>query len=212
MGKNLDSKCKQCRRIGEKLFLKGDRCSSPKCAMVKRSYPPGFHGPKQTRKRSTDYGLQLTEKQKAKKIYGLTEKQFRISFDKVQGRGGEVGDNFLRYLESRLDNVIYRAGFADSRAQARQIVNHGHFMIDDKKAAIPSHQVKPGQVITVKKKALNSKYFRDLLEKLKNPKDDQKSWLAVDTKKLSIKILHEPRKQDLPSNIKTNMIIEFYSK
>lgn len=211
MGKNLESKCKQCRRIGEKMFLKGERCASTKCAMVKRNYPPGFHGPK-GRKRSSDYGLQLTEKQKAKKLYGLTEDQFRISFAKIQKRGGDVGNNFLAYLEMRLDNVIYRAGFAPSRAQARQLVNHGHFQINDRKVSIPSYQVKVGQIIKIKKSSKANRYFRDLPEKLKNFAGDQKSWLATDVKELSTKVLHEPKQQDLPSNIKTHMIIEFYSK
>lgn len=211
MGKNLESKCKQCRRIGEKLFLKGERCSSPKCAMVKRNYPPGFHGPK-GRKRTTDYGLQLLEKQKAKKLYGLTEDQFKISFNKIQAKGGNVGDNFLSYLEMRLDNTIYRAGLAPSRAQARQLVNHGHFQINDRKVSIPSYQVKIGQIIKIRKSSKENRYFRDLPEKLKNFSADQKSWLATDIKELSVKVLHEPKQNDLPLNIKTFMIIEFYSK
>ncbi len=211
MGKNLESKCKQCRRIGEKMFLKGERCSSTKCAMVKRNYPPGPHGPK-GRKRSSDYGLQLTEKQKAKKLYGLTEDQFRISFAKIQKKGGNVGDNFLSYLEMRLDNVVYRAGLAPSRALARQLVNHGHFQVNDRKVSIPSYQVKIGQIIKIKKSSKANRYFRDLPEKLKNFAGDQKSWLATDVKELSVKVLHEPKQQDLPSNIKTHMIIEFYSK
>lgn len=211
MGKNLDSKCKQCRRIGEKLFLKGERCSSAKCAMVKRNYPPGFHGPK-GRKRTTDYGLQLAEKQKAKKLYGLSEDQFKISFNKIQTKGGNVGDNFLSYLEMRLDNVIYRAGLAPSRAQARQLVNHGHFKVNDKKVSIPSYQVKIGHVISIRKSSKDNKYFRDLPEKLKSFASDQKSWLSTDVKELSVKVLHDPKQVDLPSNIKTFMIIEFYSK
>lgn len=211
MGKNLESKCKQCRRIGEKLFLKGERCSSPKCAMVKRNYPPGFHGPK-GRKRTTDYGLQLLEKQKAKKLYGLTEDQFKISFNKIQAKGGNVGDNFLSYLEMRLDNTIYRAGLAPSRAQARQLVNHGHFQINDRKVSIPSYQVKIGQIIKIRKSSKENRYFRDLPEKLKNFSADQKSWLSTDIKELSVKVLHEPKQNDLPLNIKTFMIIEFYSK
>jgi small subunit ribosomal protein S4 len=211
MGKNLDAKCKQCRRIGEKLFLKGERCFSTKCAMVKRNYAPGPHGPK-GKKRLSDYGLQLNEKQKARKSYGLNESQFRISFAKVQKKGGDVGSNFLRYLEMRLDNVIYRSGLASSRSQARQLVNHGHFMVNDRKVNIPSYQVKIGQVIRVKKTSRADKHFRDLPEKLKNLAADQKSWLALDAKDLSVKVLHEPRTQDLPLNIKTHMIIEFYSK
>ncbi|MFA5644007.1 MAG: 30S ribosomal protein S4 [Patescibacteria group bacterium] len=211
MGKNLDSKCKQCRRIGEKLFLKGERCLSTKCAMVKRNYPPGFHGPK-GKKRSSDYGLQLNEKQKTKKMYGLNENQFRTSFNKVQKKGGDVGPNFLRHLEMRLDSLIYRAGFASSRSLARQLVNHGHFSVNDRKVDVPSYQAKIGQIIKIKKSSKNNKYFRDLPEKLKNLSPELKSWLAVDIKELSAKVLHEPRPQDLPSNVKTHMIIEFYSK
>jgi small subunit ribosomal protein S4 len=211
MGKNLDSKCKQCRRIGEKLFLKGERCSSPKCAMVKRNYPPGFHGPK-GKKRSSDYGLQLNEKQKAKKMYGLSEDQFKLTFNKVQAKGGDIGNNFLKALEMRLDNVVYRSGIGSSRTQARQLVNHGHIIVNDRKVNIPSYQVKIGQIIKVKKSCQKNKYFRDLPEKLKTLAPEQKSWLAVDTKDLSLKVLHEPKQQDLPLNIKTHMIIEFYSK
>lgn len=211
MGKILDPKCKQCRRIGEKLLLKGERCFSAKCAMVKRNYPPGFHGPK-GKKRSSDYGLQLNEKQKARKYYGLSESQFKISFDKVQRKGGDIGTNFLKTLEMRLDNVIYRAGFAPSRALARQLVNHGHFKINDRKVNIPSYQVKIGQVIGLKKRSVNSKYFKMLPEKLKGEMSEQKSWLKTDAKELTIKVLHEPRNQDLPLNIKTHMIIEYYSK
>jgi len=211
MGKELDSKCKQCRRIGEKMFLKGERCSSAKCAMVKRNYPPGFHGPK-GKKRSSDYGLQLNEKQKARKMYGLSEKQFVLSFNKIQKKGGDVGNNFLKCLEMRLDNVIYRSGMASSRTQARQLVNHGHFSINDRTVDIPSYQVKSGQVIKAKKSSKQNKHFRDLPERLKNLAPEQKSWLNLDIKDLSIKILHEPQQKDLPSNIKTYMIIEFYSK
>ncbi|HPT08090.1 MAG TPA: 30S ribosomal protein S4 [bacterium] len=211
MGKTLDSKCKQCRRIGEKLFLKGERCSSPKCAMVKRNYPPGFHGPK-GKKRSSDYGLQLNEKQKTKKMYGITEKQFRLSFDKIQKKGGDIGNNFIKYLEMRLDNVIYRSGLAGSRTQARQLVNHGHFSINDRTVNIPSYQVKSGQIIKIKKSSKKNRYFVNLPEKLKTLAPEQKSWLGLDAKELSVKVLHEPQQQDLPSNIKTYMIIEFYSK
>ncbi len=211
MGKNLDSKCKQCRRIGEKLFLKGERCFSAKCAMVKRNYPPGFHGPK-GKKRSSDYGLQLNEKQKIKKIYGLNEGQFKLSFSKVQKKGGDVGNNFLSYLEMRLDNAVYRAGLASSRSQARQLVNHGHFTVNGRGVDIPSYQTKIGQIIKIKKNSRDNKHFKDLPEKLKSLTSDQKSWLAVDVKDLSAKVLHTPSINDLPSNSKIHMIIEFYSK
>lgn len=211
MGKILDAQCKQCRRIGEKLFLKGERCSSSKCAMVKRNYPPGFHGPK-GKKRSSDYGLQLNEKQKARRFYGLTEKQFKLSFDQVQRKGGEVGLNLLKSLEARLDNVVYRSGLAPSRSQARQLVNHGHFSVNDRKVDIPSYRVKSGQIVKVKKSSRQNRYFNSLPERLKTLAPEQKSWLSLDPKDLSVKVLHEPQLSDLPANIKTNMIIEFYSK
>ncbi|MFA5753802.1 MAG: 30S ribosomal protein S4 [Patescibacteria group bacterium] len=209
MGRNLDNKCKQCRRSGEKLFLKGDRCSSPKCAMVKRNYIPGVHGQK-GRKRLSDYGLQLAEKQKAKKFYGLQEKQFRLTFEKAANKTGDAGKNFLRDLEMRLDNVVYRLGWATSRSQARQLVNHGHFTVNSRKADIPSFSVKVGQVIKIKKSSQGNRYFKNLGEKLK--KADRPSWLNFDTSDLSAKILHEPKDLDLPQNLNVQVIIEYYSK
>ncbi len=209
MGRNIDNKCKQCRRVGEKLFLKGERCLGPKCAMVKRNYVPGFHGPKM-RRRVSDYGQQLAEKQKAKKMYGLMEKQFRLTFDKANKKAGDTGKNFLSMLEMRLDNVIYRSGYATSRALARQLVNHGHFTLDDKKATIPSMLVKEGQVIKVKRVIQNSAYFRNNKERI--AKADRPSWLNFNAEDLSTKILHEPKESDLPQNISAQVIIEFYSK
>ncbi len=209
MGRNIDSKCKQCRRVGEKLFLKGERCSTPKCAMIKRNYAPGFHGPK-GRKRLSDYGLQLQEKQKAKKYYGLLEKQFQLTFAKASKKQGDAGKNFFRLLEMRLDNTIFRLGLASSRSQARQMVNHGHFTVNDRKANIPSFIVKVGQIIKIKKSSRNNRYFKNLEEKLK--KADRSSWLSFDVKDLSAKVLHEPKDEDLPQNINVQMIIEYYSK
>jgi len=210
MGRNLDSKCKQCRRIGEKLFLKGERCYTPKCAMVKRNYAPGFHGPKVYKKRLSDYGLQLAEKQKAKKFYGLLEKQFRLTFEKAAKQSGDAGKNFLRALEMRLDNVIYRSGWATSRALARQLVNHGHFIVNERKTDIPSFKVKAGQVIKIKKTSQNLSYFRNVQEKLK--KADRPSWLNFEVNDFSLKILHEPSEADLPQNLNVQVIIEYYSK
>lgn len=209
MGRNIDNKCKQCRRIGEKLFLKGDRCSTPKCAMIKRNYAPGFHGPK-GHKRLSDYGLQLQEKQKAKKYYGLLEKQFRLTFAKASKKQGDAGKNFLRLLEMRLDNVIYRLGWASSRAQARQLVTHGHFTVNDVKTDIPSFTVKLGQVIKIRKSSRPNRFFKNLGEKLK--KAETPSWLNLEVKDLSAKALHEPKDTDLPQNINVQMIIEYYSK
>jgi len=209
MGRNLDSQCKLCRRAGEKLFLKGDRCFGPKCAIIKRNYTPGTDGTK-PRKRLSDYGTQLAEKQKAKRYYGLSEKQFRLTFEKASKKQGDAGKNFLRALERRLDNVIFRLGFAASRAQARQLVNHGHFHVNDRKADIPSFSVKEGQVIRIRKSSQNSPYFKNLGEQL--AKDDRPSWLHFDQKDLSAKILHDPKDEDLPQGINVQMIIEYYSK
>lgn len=209
MGRNIDNKCKQCRRVGEKLFLKGERCLSPKCAMVKRNYVPGFHGPKMRRKLS-DYGQQLVEKQKAKKLYGLMEKQFRLTFDKARKKTGDAGKNFLRMLEMRLDNVIYRLGYATSRAQARQLVNHGHFTLNGKKASTPSIIVKEGQEIKIKKSSIKGSYFRNNTERI--IKSERPGWLNFVSEDMSAKVLHEPKDLDLPQNINVQVIIEYYSK
>jgi len=209
MGRNIDNKCKQCRRAGEKLFLKGDRCYSPKCAIIKRNYAPGFHGPK-GHKRLSDYGSQLAEKQKAKKFYGLMEKQFSLIFQRAAKKSGDAGKNFLRALEMRLDNVVYRLGWATSRAAARQLVNHGHFTVNGRKADIASFEVKAGQVIKVKKSSQNSNYFKTISEKLK--KVNRPSWLNFDVSDLSAKVLHEPKDEDLPQNLNVQVIIEYYSK
>ena len=209
MGINLDSKCKQCRRAGEKLFLKGERCYTAKCAMVKRNYPPGVHGNK-NRRRLSDYGLQLAEKQKAKKFYGLLEKQFHLTFEKASRKAGDTGKNFLSTLEMRLDNVIYRTGWASSRSAARQLVNHGHFTVNGRKTDIPSFSVKPGQVIALRPKSQKSFYFKNRAEKML--KIDRPGWLNFTADDASVKILHEPQETDLPQNINTQVIIEYYSK
>lgn len=191
------------------MFFKGDRCQSPKCAMVKKNYPPGLHGPK-GRKRQTDYGLQLAEKQKAKKQYNLSEKQFRLTFEKARKQLGNTGETLLKLLELRLDNVVYRLGFASSRSQARQLVNHGHFMVNNKRADIPSLKVKSGDMIKVKGKSKNSKSLKNLAETLK--KQEVPGWLNLDAKELSGKVLHEPVMKDISINTNVQMIIEFYSR
>lgn len=209
MGKNLDPKCKQCRRLGQKLFLKGERCSSPKCSIIKRNYPPGMHGPKGGGKFS-EYALRLREKQKAKKEYGMLEDQFRLTFEKAKKQKGDSGTNFFKLLEKRLDNAVYRFGFASSRSQAREMVSHGHFLVNDKKVNIPSYQVKTGDVIKIKERSKKSKSFSSLPEKLK--KAETPGWLNLEVKEFSGKVLHDPKVEELKTNINIPMIVEFYSR
>ncbi len=209
MAKDLNAKCKLCRRAGEKLFLKGDRCFSQKCAIVKRNYPPGFHGPK-GQKRITDYGQQLKEKQKAKRQYNLMEKQFKITFEKARKQSGNIGENFVKLLEQRFDNAIYRIGFASSRAQARQMVNHGLFTINDKKVNIPSYTLTAGDVIAVKSNKKNLKIFKNLSEKLK--KKEIPGWINFDIKTMQAKILHLPDIKSVKPSFNVRVIVEYYSR
>ncbi len=209
MGKILDPKCKMCRRAGEKLMLKGDRCLTQKCAIIKRNYPPGFHGTK-GKKRLSDYGTQLYEKQKAKRTYGLLEKQFRLTYENAKKIKGDTGKNLMMLLEMRLDNAVFRTGLAASRALARQLVNHGHFTVNGKKVNIPSFQLKPGDLITVKISSRRNKHFKDLGDKYKQYVPP--SWMTVEPKELSVKILHQPIEIDIPANISPQAIVEFYSR
>lgn len=191
-------------------MLKGDRCATSKCAIVKRSYPPGMHGAKGRASRQSGYSVQLREKQKAKRIYNLTEKQFGLNFQKSVKQKGEAGENLMKMLETRLDNAVYRLGFAKSRAQARTLTNHGHFTVNGKKVNIPSCNVKTGDVIKIKKSSLKSKQFADISENLK--KIEIPGWLNLDAKDLSAKVLHQPMKENFESKINNQMIVEFYSK
>lgn len=209
MARNLDAKCRQCRRVGEKLFLKGERCFSAKCAIVKRNYPPGVHGGK-GRTRQTEYGLQLQEKQKAMKEYRLLEKQFRLTFERAQQLTGNAGENFFKLLESRLDNTVYRLGLSASRDLARQLVTHGHVLVNGKKVTIPSYRLKTGDVVKIKESSRRKKVFSNLGEKLK--KATLPSWLDLNAAELSGKVLHLPKETDLPQNINPQMIVEFYSR
>lgn len=209
MGRNLDPKCKQCRRVGEKMFLKGERCSGAKCALVKRNYPPGVHGGK-GRTRQTEYGLQLQEKQKAMKEYRLLEKQFHLTFLRAHHRAGNVADNFLSMLETRLDNTIYRLNFAPSRDMARQLITHGHVTVNGKKAAIPSFQVSINDIIAIKPGSSRKKVFAKLGETLKKAK--MPSWLYLNVGEMSGKVLNQPSAKDLTTNINSQMIVEFYSR
>lgn len=209
MGRNLKPQCKQCRREGEKLFLKGDRCFTSKCAIVKRNFVPGMHASK-GKPRLSGYGLQLREKQKAKKIYGILEKQFHNYYLKASKRVGNTADIFVQLLELRLDNIVYRAGLTESRRTARQLVNHGHFLINGKKCDIPSYQTKMGIKISIKPSFLKKKYWQEIPKSIE--KKDIPDWLKVDKKNLTIEIISLPKLSDLKQSIAMNLIIEYYSR
>lgn len=205
----IDSQCKKCRRAGEKLFLKGEKCNSPKCPIVKRNFPPGVHGSKGYQ-RLTNYGRQLKEKQKAKIIYGLREQQFRNYFIKALKKRGNTGEFLFQMLENRLDNTVYRLGFANSRSQARQLVNHGHFLVNNKKVDIPSYQVRTGDLINIREASKKSVSFQDLSQYL--AKKEMVSWLTLDAKELKGKVTGSPKLGEVEFNIDWRTIIEFYSK
>ena len=206
MSRYTEANCKLCRREGQKLFLKGERCYSSKCAIERRNYAPGQHG--QARKKQSEYGLQLREKQKAKRFYGMQETQFRNLFEKAAKKPGMTGENLLVLLETRLDNVVFRLGFASSRKEARQLVTHGHFTVNGKKADIPSMEVKAGDVIKLKEKSQSSPKFKEVKEmSITVP-----SWMSVDVEKLEGKVITLPRREDIDTPIAEHLIVELYSK
>ncbi len=200
--------CRLCRREGIKLYLKGDRCYTEKCAIDRRAYAPGQHG--QSRKKVSEYGLQLREKQKARRIYGVLEKQFRLYFKEADRQVGITGENLLRILERRLDNVVYRLGFAASRNEARQLVRHNHFTLNGHKANIPSIQVKAGDIIQVKEKSLKSPKFQEIKEVAaqKTPP----AWLELDSEQLTGKVLELPAREQIDLPIEEHLIVELYSR
>jgi small subunit ribosomal protein S4 len=206
MARYIDASCRLCRREGQKLFLKGERCYSVKCAIEKRNYAPGQHG--QSRKKISEYGVQLREKQKAKRFYGLQETQFRNLFEKAAKKKGITGENLLIMLETRMDNVVFRLGFASSRKEARQLVTHGHFTVNGKKLDIPSAMVSSGDVIKVKEKSTNSPKFKEIREMSINVP----SWMTVDVEKLEGKIVAVPRREDIDTPVAEHLIVELYSK
>ncbi|MFH1890019.1 MAG: 30S ribosomal protein S4 [Candidatus Kuenenbacteria bacterium] len=209
MGRNLDPKCKQCRRFSEKLFLKGERCFGAKCAMVKKNYPPGLHGQKGFR-RDSEYSKQLQAKQKAKKIFRLQEKQFRNYFTKASKMKGNINTNLLILLENRFDNIVYRAGLTESRDKARQLINHAHFLINGKKVNIPSYQLKVKDEITIREKSKKAAVFGSVLENINNKSIPD--WLNYDAKKQNVIVVDSPQEKDFDSSIDTRLVIEFYSK
>jgi len=200
--------CRLCRREGVKLFLKGDRCYSKKCAIEKRSYAPGQHG--QRRSKQSEYGLQLREKQKARRIYGVLEGQFRTYFGEAERKKGVAGENLLMLLETRFDNIVYRAGFASSRNQARQFVRHNHFTLNGQKANIPSMELKVGDVVQLKEKSKNSALIKELADNFgsKNPP----AWLELDVNNMSAKVVRMPSREEIDIPVDEQMIVELYSK
>ncbi|MEW6407192.1 MAG: 30S ribosomal protein S4 [Patescibacteria group bacterium] len=209
MARLLGPKCKRCRREKEKLFLKGERCYTPKCAMVKRNYLPGTHGQK-GKGMLTEYNLHLREKQKAKKIYGILEKQFKKYFQIAAKKIGETGEVLVKLLESRLDNVIFRLGFASSRSQARLLVSHNHIKVNGKQVNIPSYQVKVGDIIEIKESSKKNKYFQGI--KAKGKAEDVPKWLKLNTKTLKGEVVSLPTSADLDKKINTQLIVEYYSR
>jgi len=208
MARYTDAACRLCRREGTKLFLKGDRCFSAKCAIEKRAYPPGQHG--QGRTRFSDYGVQLREKQKVKRMYGLLEAQFAQTMKNASRMKGRAGENLLILLERRLDNVVFRMGFATSRAEARQLVRHGHFLVDDKKATIPSMLVKEGAKVSVREKSRKVARIAGALETLEGRSVPQ--WVEIDKEKFEGHVKSMPAREDITMPIQEQLIVELYSR
>ena len=208
MARYTEAVCRLCRREGQKLFLKGDRCYTQKCAMECRAFAPGMHG--QSRSKTSEYGQQLREKQKAKRYYGLLESQFRSYFEMAERRPGQTGENLLSILESRLDNVVYRLGFAMSRAEARQLVSHGHFTVNGRKVNIPSYLVKPGMVISLKDSSKSLEKIKANVEA--NAFRQAPKWLDYDANNLVAKVTAAPAREDIDMPIEEHLIVELYSK
>ncbi len=208
MARQYGSVCRKCRRENQKLFLKGDRCYSEKCSFERRGYPPGQHG--QGRIKFSEFGLQLREKQKIKRIYGLLEKQFRNLFEKADRMKGITGSNLLSMLERRLDNVAYRAGFANSRNEARQLVRHGHFTINGRRVNIPSFLVKKGDVLEVTNKSRNVARVAGALESVKRREIPQ--WLELDGAAFKARVRDLPSRDDVTAPMEERLVVELYSK
>ncbi|MBN1879943.1 30S ribosomal protein S4 [bacterium] len=206
MARYTESACRLCRREGEKLYLKGNRCFSEKCGFDRRSYAPGQHG--QKRPRVTNFGIQLREKQKVKRMYGLMEKQFRLLFERAERMKGITGHNFMMLLEMRLDNVVYRASFALSRKQARQLVSHGHILVNGRRLDIPSFIVNTGDVIEIKEKSREMVPVKEAVEAGREIPD----WLRVDNEKLKAEVVSQPTRESITHPIQEQLIVEFFSR
>lgn len=208
MARYTGAVCRLCRREGQKLFLKGERCYSDKCSVGIRGYAPGQHG--QGRKKSSEYGLQLRAKQTARRFYGVQEVQFRHYFDVAERKPGITGDNLLKILESRIDNVVYRVGFASSRAEARQLVGHGHFEVNGKRVDIASYLLKAGDEIAICDKAKDSDKIKAVIEA--NGAKPVPEWISVDREKLTAKVLSLPTREQIEAPVDEQLIVEFYSR
>jgi small subunit ribosomal protein S4 len=210
MARYTDSVCRLCRREGVKLFLKGDRCFKEKCAVDRRAYVPGQHGQSRRPRKASDYQLQLREKQKIKRMYGLLERQFRNLYEKAAKRPGITGHNLMSMLESRLDNVVYRMGFAKSRAQARQLVNHGHVRVNDRKVDVSSYLVRVGDVVTVKEKTRANAYVTEALESVLGR--GLPEWLEVDPAKALGRVTQVPVREQIEQEVNEQLVVELYSR
>ncbi|MCS7053261.1 MAG: 30S ribosomal protein S4 [Ignavibacterium sp.] len=208
MARYTDSVCKLCRRERQKLFLKGQKCYTEKCPIEKRNYPPGQHGVSR-RSKISEYGIQLREKQKIKRIYGILETQFRNYFEKALKQKGKTGENLIKLLERRLDNVVYRIGFASSRKQARQLIKHGHILVNNKPVDIPSYLLKAGDSVQVREK---SKKLDLIHNSLKRVKDNTYNWITVDKASLSGTFVQVPERADIPLEANEQLVVELYSK
>ncbi len=208
MARYTGSVCRLCRREGKKLFLKGERCFSDKCAVSRRSYAPGMHG--QSRKKVSEYGIQLRAKQQARRYYGVLESQFAHYFELAAKKSGQTGENLLRILESRLDNIVYRAGLASSRKEARQLVRHGHYTLNGHKADIPSILTQVGDVVAATDKSRASDKFKAVVEA--NSAHPVPKWMEVDPEKMLVKISALPNREDIDLDVEEHLIVELYSK
>jgi len=208
VARNTDPKCRQCRRDGEKLFLKGEKCFTDKCSVERRNHPPGQHGARQLR--LSGYGIQLREKQKIRKIYGVLEGQFRLTYKRADQLKGVTGENLLQLLESRLDSVAYRMGFGASRAESRQVVRHNGILVNGRRVNIPSYQVKPGDVVEVAEKAKSHLRVKGAMEAAEGRGFPE--WVAVDAKALKGTYKARPQRSELPPTINESLVIELYSK
>jgi small subunit ribosomal protein S4 len=208
MARYTGSVCRLCRREGMKLFLKGSRCYSKKCAFERRPTPPGQHGVR--RRKVGEYGMQLREKQKVRRVYAVLERQFKNYFDAAESRPGVTGENLLRLLELRMDNIVFRMGFATSRAASRQLVNHGHFAVNGRPTNIASHQLRPGDRVEVRASRTGREPFKVAKETLRSHQPPE--WLSVDPAKLAGTIIDQPRRDQMPLDLNEQLVVEYYSR